>query len=104
MASITGTIGAETLTGTSGDDVIDGLGGAATLTGGAGHDQFVLDPSYSGTATITDFQSGVDQLVIYVPVSGNYVIVSIGDNRGAAGARGGGAPAAGRAGATPRAG
>jgi Ca2+-binding RTX toxin-like protein len=45
MAIINGTPAAETLTGTTKDDVITGKGGADTLLGAAGNDLFVWNPS-----------------------------------------------------------
>ncbi|MBJ7486504.1 calcium-binding protein [Brevundimonas sp.] len=56
----------DTLAGGAGDDLIVGGGGADTLTGGAGADVFRYTAAADSTAgsqdTITDFQSGVDQI------------------------------------------
>ena len=56
----------DTLAGGAGDDLIVGGGGADTLTGGAGADVFRYTAASDSTAgsqdTITDFQSGVDQI------------------------------------------
>ena len=62
--SISGTAGRDTLVGSAGDDVISGGIGADTLTGGAGADQFVFTSLRDGTDTITDFQPGIDRLVL----------------------------------------
>ena len=53
----------DSLDGAAGDDAIEGLGGDDLLTGGAGADQFVF-ASGSGNDTITDFELGVDGLVL----------------------------------------
>ena len=63
MATITGTTGSDVLVGTAADDVFYGQGGSDTFTGGGGHNQYVFDGDL-GIAQITDFQSGVDQVVI----------------------------------------
>lgn len=64
--------GNDTLTGDAGNDTLLGGGGADTLWGGAGKDKltgdagsdiFVFD-NLAGIDTITDFQSGQDQLVL----------------------------------------
>ncbi len=62
--SISGTTGRDTLVGSAGDDVISGGIGADTLTGGAGADQFVFTSLRDGTDTITDFQPGIDRIVL----------------------------------------
>ena len=49
------------LTGTDGDDLLDGLAGNDTYTGGAGADQFVFAVA-QGIDTITDFEVGIDQI------------------------------------------
>jgi Ca2+-binding RTX toxin-like protein len=72
--SIVGYLGGEKLNGLGGNDIVDGRqgndtinGGAGsdTLTGGTGADKFVFDASFDGHAdTITDFQSGVDTILL----------------------------------------
>ena len=54
------------LTGNMGDNILQGGGGSDTLTGGAGSDQFIISNNGTGVApdAITDFQAGVDLLVI----------------------------------------
>ena len=61
---IGGTAGRDTLMGTAGDDVITGGIGADTLTGAAGADQFVFTSLRDGVDTITDFQPGIDRIVL----------------------------------------
>jgi hypothetical protein len=61
---IGGTAGRDMLTGTPGDDVITGGVGADNLTGGAGADQFVFTSLRDGVDTITDFQPGIDHIVL----------------------------------------
>jgi len=61
---IGGTAGRDTLTGTAGDDVFTGGTGADTLTGGAGADLFVFTSLRDGLDTITDFQPGIDRIVL----------------------------------------
>jgi Ca2+-binding RTX toxin-like protein len=79
LASITGTTGNDVINGTSGDDIITGSGGADTLTGNAGNDTFQYlagtdslpngnwqVPPAPGTAgtwdAITDFTQGQDKI------------------------------------------
>lgn len=64
LKQIGGTAGRDSLTGTAGDDVITGGIGSDTLTGGAGADQFVFTSLRDGVDTITDFQPGVDRIVL----------------------------------------
>jgi len=64
LKSISGTANRDTLVGSAGDDVISGGIGADTLTGGAGADQFVFTSLRDGTDTITDFQPGIDRIVL----------------------------------------
>jgi len=64
VKQINGTAGRDNLIGTAGDDVITGGIGADTLTGGAGADQFVFTSLRDGVDTITDFQPGVDRIVL----------------------------------------
>jgi Ca2+-binding RTX toxin-like protein len=54
------------LTGNMGDNILQGGDGVDTMTGGAGSDQFVIAHNGAGLApdVITDFQAGVDLLVI----------------------------------------
>ena len=53
--SLNGGIGNDTLTGGLGDD---------NLTGGAGIDLFILDCNTNGVDTITDFETGIDLILI----------------------------------------
>jgi Ca2+-binding RTX toxin-like protein len=62
-ALITGDATANILTGGSGADILEGKGGNDVLTGGAGADTFVFAAG-SGNDRITDFQSGVDRLML----------------------------------------
>jgi Ca2+-binding RTX toxin-like protein len=64
VKQIGGTAGRDNLTGTAGDDVITGGIGADTLTGLGGADQFVFTSLRDGIDTITDFQPGVDRIVL----------------------------------------
>ncbi|MCZ8234555.1 MAG: ExeM/NucH family extracellular endonuclease [Inhella sp.] len=50
------------LTGTPGDDILVSGAGRRTLTGGAGNDQFQFSASFTGGATLTDFQPGADTI------------------------------------------
>ena len=70
--SLTGTDADEVIRGLEGNDTLSGQGGNDWLFGGAGHDiltggegsdRFVLAAGY-GTDTITDFQDGIDYLVL----------------------------------------
>jgi Ca2+-binding RTX toxin-like protein len=58
--SITGSSGANTITGGSGDDTIDGAGGADIISAGAGDDTV----TYHGTETSIDGGSGTNTLVM----------------------------------------
>ncbi len=64
VKQIGGTAGRDNLTGTAGDDVITGGFGADTLTGLDGADQFVFTSLRDGIDTITDFQPGVDRILL----------------------------------------
>jgi Ca2+-binding RTX toxin-like protein len=59
----TGTAAAETLVGGAGADILRGGAGADTLIGGGGADTFVFAAGH-GADRITDFQSGVDRLLL----------------------------------------
>jgi Ca2+-binding RTX toxin-like protein/subtilisin-like proprotein convertase family protein len=65
-ATLQGNSLANRLVGNLGDNVIEGGLGADTLTGGAGSDQFIISKNASGESldVITDFESGLDLLVI----------------------------------------
>jgi glucose/arabinose dehydrogenase len=64
--TLIGGSGADILNGGAGDDVIAGGSGRDTLTGGAGADSFVFNTAVSATSTdrITDYQAGVDVIVL----------------------------------------
>jgi Ca2+-binding RTX toxin-like protein len=68
--SIVGSAGNDTLKGSAGDDMLQGRGGSDRLTGGAGRDQFRFDTALApGTAAvITDFEPGIDKIVIDLSV------------------------------------
>jgi len=53
--------GAVTLNGGAGDDILVASGAGSRLSGGAGADCFVVDPT-AGVVTVTDFRPGTDQL------------------------------------------
>ncbi len=59
-----GVLGADTLKGGGGDDLIEIGPGEDIASGGAGADVFIIRTS-SETATITDFQNGVDLIAFY---------------------------------------
>jgi Ca2+-binding RTX toxin-like protein len=71
---ITGTSKDDKLTGWEQDDIFTGLGGNDTLTGGGGSDRFVFSSGSAvgntvtianlGIDTITDFQVGIDSIVL----------------------------------------
>lgn len=84
VKQIGGTAGRDTIVGTPGDDVITGGIGADTLTGAGGADQFVFTGLRDGVDTVTDFQPGVDRVVLTQllqsigvasanPIAGGYV-------------------------------
>ena len=58
--SITGSAGANVITGGSGNDTIDGAGGADAINAAAGNDTV----TFHGTETAIDGGAGVDTLVI----------------------------------------
>lgn len=64
-----GWAGDDLLDGGAGADVLNGGAGTDTLTGGAGGDSFVFASGY-GKDTVTDFQHGVDKLVLVNVKSG----------------------------------
>ncbi len=83
-----GNQGNDTLIGGNGDDLLFGGWGKDVLTGGAGSDRFILSQN-SGTDTITDFESGIDSLVllgnltfeqITITQSNNDTLLSFGSN------------------------
>lgn len=61
-----GGAGADSLLGGSGSDILNGGLGIDTLTGGDGADQFILDfaLSRSNADQITDFEHGIDMIVL----------------------------------------
>ncbi|MBD2383863.1 beta strand repeat-containing protein [Cylindrospermum sp. FACHB-282] len=61
---INGTAGRDTLTGSSSSDYITGFQGGDMLTGGAGSDQFIYTSIRDAGDTITDFQAGIDKIVL----------------------------------------
>ncbi|KQM13772.1 hypothetical protein ASE49_11950 [Novosphingobium sp. Leaf2] len=58
-----GWAGNDLLEGGAGNDILNGGAGDDTLTGGAGADTFVFGSGY-GKDTVTDFQHGMDKLVL----------------------------------------
>ena len=58
-----GGLGNDTLLGGAGDDFLWGEGGNDILTGGLGVDRFAFDAN-NGSDRVTDFQDGVDRIVI----------------------------------------
>jgi Ca2+-binding RTX toxin-like protein len=70
--SLFGGAGNDTIDGGAGDDVISGGSGHDILTGGTGADKFVFDAALtSGNSDhITDFQVGVDKIVLSSSVFG----------------------------------
>ncbi len=59
-----GTAEDDILTGTGASEELTGMGGDDLLTGGGGADRFVYTSPSDGTDTITDFETGVDQIVL----------------------------------------
>lgn len=72
MNSLRGGAGNDTIDGRGGDDVITGGSGLDQLTGGAGADKFIFDATLtSGNKdSITDFQVGVDKIVLSSSIFG----------------------------------
>ena len=63
--NINGTIGSETLTGTSGDDILDGRGGGGdTMAGGAGNDRYYVRSATD--VVIENVGEGSDWVVAYI--------------------------------------
>ncbi len=56
--------GNDTLIGGTGNDNLWGMQGNNTLTGGAGADRFYVSRMVAGNDTVTDFEVGVDKLVL----------------------------------------
>jgi cyclophilin family peptidyl-prolyl cis-trans isomerase len=58
--------------GSLGDDEINGLSGSDELTGGTGSDRFYLSTTFSSTNidTITDFETGIDTILISKSILG----------------------------------
>jgi Ca2+-binding RTX toxin-like protein len=54
--AMTGTSGADTLYGSTGNDLIDGKGGTDTVYGDAGSDIYVLDPGYGALTVVNGMQ------------------------------------------------
>lgn len=78
--TLVGGAGNDSLDGGRGEDVLEGGPGADTLTGGLGEDAFVIeDDGY--VDVITDFQIGVDDVVMYdVERAANVRFVADGDD------------------------
>ena len=62
--AVSGGAGNDTLSGGDGADTLTGGAGADSLTGGSGADSFRFVLANEGTDTITDFQAGVDVLLV----------------------------------------
>ncbi|EJU14713.1 glycoside hydrolase family protein [Sphingomonas sp. LH128] len=83
-----GWAGDDMLDGGAGNDVLNGGAGNDTLTGGAGADIFVFAAGY-GKDTVTDFQHGIDKLVLVnvnasavsISHTANSTVVSIGADK-----------------------
>lgn len=77
--NLIGSNSADTLTGDDGANSLTGGSGADTLTGGAGSDVFVYSSFTHIGDHITDFVSGVDQIIFDLPV-GDPVNFAAGSN------------------------
>lgn len=66
---LSGNAAANVLDGSGGADIIAGRGGSDVLTGGAGADRFAF-ANFEGNDRITDFQNGIDRIVIAGPTTG----------------------------------
>lgn len=67
--------GDDTLIGGAGDDQISGDLGNDLLTGGEGNDIFILIPN-GGLDTITDFEPGVDHLMLTNGLTFDQLVIS----------------------------
>ena len=87
---LTGSKDANVIDAGAGDDTIGGGLGKDTLTGGAGVDQFVfsMKPAANNIDTITDFEVGVDKLVlskkIFAKLAGAADYLALGTSSGSA--------------------
>lgn len=63
--SLFGGTGRNILFGGEGNDLLNVSGDGDILTGGAGKDRFIFDAGFDSTATITDFQVGIDKIVLW---------------------------------------
>jgi len=70
---------ADTITGGAGDDIITGGKGADTLTSGDGEDIFVLDSPFNAVDKITDFTKLTDTLKIDLTTEGKVGGLGIGE-------------------------
>ena len=61
---LAGGAGNDRLGGGADDDLLNGGAGDDVLTGGTGRDRFVLEPDAGGSDRITDFQAGIDQILL----------------------------------------
>lgn len=67
--TLSGAAGNDTLSGGGGDDRLGGGRGSDLLEGGLGSDQFVFNTG-SGSDFVTDFQNGIDRIVIATGAEG----------------------------------
>ena len=74
---INGGSGNDTMNGGSGNDTIIAGSGSNLITGGLGRDRFYLDVFAVGADTITDFQTGIDTIVLGSPTF-SFTALSIG--------------------------